>query len=172
MKILLKVCNKVIISIGLVAFSSSMLSAQACPPKKEVTQNVENIASGFISLSFSIKDEDTKKLILDTFKIHITMPNYSLIIKRVTSGVAIFQIPIEMMEDTITILISDNKRYLPKYLTLQNPKSIPSAHLKSQEKAQKEMEKRYRKRMRRFKRKWWQKKSENRVWNLKGCPDF
>lgn len=170
MKVLLKLCNRVIISIGLVFLTSSILNAQACPPKKDISQKHENAVSGFINLGFSIRDEDTKKLILDTFKVSITLPNYSLTIKKVTNGVASFTIPVEMMNDTITILIQ-GKNHQPRYLTLHNPKSIPTALLESQEKVQKEMQKQYRERMKRYKRKWWQKKRK-RTWKGLGNPAF
>jgi hypothetical protein len=166
---LLRQSKVAIIALGMVAVGVSYAKAQQTFGRLKVVSAHYNLrptvanaptqtttdSNTFITLSFKIKDADTKELILKNFTVSIVMDAYNLTIKEINNGVAIFQIPAEMVNDSAFISVR-GAGYETTRIELANLSATPDVYLKDSHKAQIERDKQWQKNHDKYKRKWWQ----------------
>lgn len=184
---LLRQSRVAIIALGMVAVGISHAKAQQTfgrlkvvsahynlRPKvtnKPTPSQTTAVNNTFITLSFKIKDVDTKELILKNFTVSIVMDAYSLTIKEVNNGIATFQIPAEMVNDSAVINVK-GEGYETTQIELANLSATPDVYLKDSRKAQIERDKQLQKNHNKYKRKWWQFWKPKYRRTILGAMDF
>lgn len=135
------------ISIGLASLKSA--SAQQKTDAAVVTTAMPD--TGFITLSFKIKNRTTEELVKESFKVTAKLKDYELTINSVSDGIATFTIPASLV-DTKVVIELENEKYGEINLTYVASPEMRDVYVldkKAQEKA-------YRKMMRKYKKHWWQ----------------